>query len=102
MSVMLNAGAAQNQPKGKAPPTLVIGEHDLISEHVRAASCVNPTADLANRALRPEIKRIAHLCISAPERVVQWRVEAMGYINSLSAKLDPERAKWTAWAPPPP
>ena len=69
-------GASQNQPKGNALPSLIIGEQMLISEHIQAASCVNPTADLINRAIRPEIKRVVFSCLNAPERIIQKRAEA--------------------------
>ena len=100
LNLMIHAGAAQNQPNVHAPPSLIIGDHVVVADHVRAASCVNPTADLINRAIRPEIKRIVHFCAAAPEGVVERRREAMAYIAALATRLEPERAIWAASLPP--
>ena len=37
-----------------------------------------------------------HLCACGPERITQWRRDAMGYIGRLSAKFEPGRIKWIA------
>lgn len=97
---MPTAWDTQNQPKGKALPSMTIGDHVLIEEHVRAAKCGNPTADLINRAVKPEIKRVVHFCAAAPERVIERRREAMVYLKSLAAKLEPGRIALAASLPP--
>ena len=55
---MLNAGATQNQPKGKSLPSLLQGEIVTVEEHIFAAKNVNPTAELVNRAISHDAKQI--------------------------------------------
>ena len=97
---MLTAGEAKNQPKALALPTIVVGEHGPISEHARAASCVNPKADLINRAARPLAQRVAHFCVCAPGRIIERRRDATGYIKSIDCKSEPDRLKRAAPLPP--
>ena len=97
---MYFAGGSQNQPKGLALPTLFAGTPATITEHIAAAAEINPTAALINRALRPEIRRVAHTCVNSPELVVSHRQSAVRYIEELAAKLEPARLNWRDSLPP--
>ena len=64
-------GASQNQPSGKALPSLILGEWVTKHEHLQAARLVNPTADLINAALSQRTKLIIHQCANHPDFVVE-------------------------------
>ena len=91
---MCFAGGSQNQPKGRALPTLFAGAPTTITEHIAAAAQINPTATLINQALRPEIRRAVHTCVNCPELVTKHRESAIKYIEELAAKLEPARVNW--------
>ena len=96
---MLTAGAAQNQQNGIAVPSLIQGTPVTPDDHIQAASCVNPTAELVNRAIRPEIKRVVFTCLTSPERLIERRNEVIKYVEHLTERLEPERNKWAESLP---
>ena len=70
------AGEAQNQPPGRALPSLILGEWHSPEDHVRAAQQVNPFAELINSALSPEIKEAIYFAGAKPIGTAQRRNNA--------------------------
>ena len=95
--VLQNAlfGAAQNQPSGRALPSLILGEWSTPAEHLKAAKLVNPTADLINAALDQRSKLIILNCAQKPDRVVEKRRAALDAFNRIASGLGPYRDRWT-------
>ena len=92
-------GAAQNQPSGKALPSLVLGQWGNPADHLRAARLVNPTADLINVALAPNTKLAISDSASDPGKLVNRRTEALPIFLDTAASLDRHRSRWTRTLP---
>ena len=62
------AGASPNQLAGKALPSLIVGMDEWrdANDHLRAASHVDPTADLNNTALTTDMKAALTRCVRDP------------------------------------
>ena len=96
---MMFAGAAQNQPSGRALPSLILGEWHSPEDHVRAASHINPFAELINTALSPEIKNTVRFNATKPDETNQRRVNALSIFQKLADDLGPLKSRWSARLP---
>ena len=92
-------GASQNQPSGKALPTLILGQWETPKEHLEAAKRVNPTADLINVALTQKQKLIVINSTQNPESVVLKRMVALDAFRNFAQNLDPLRHRWARTLP---
>ena len=95
------AGAAQNQLSGRALPSLIpdMGDWHHADDHVRAASHVNPTADLINAALSTEMKAAITKCARIPQWLVFQRQNALSQLENCSLTLTPLRHRWVQRLP---
>ena len=93
------AGAAQSQPTGRALPSLILGTWHSAEDHVRAASHINPYAELINTSLTQPIKSALLACATRPNETKIRRAEASTYFERLAFDLDPIRKRWTAQLP---
>lgn len=69
------------------------------ADHIKAAQQIKSTADLINRALRPEIRRVVHTCLNFPEKAVERRRAADAYLLDVAERLGPQRLKRQASQP---
>ena len=93
------AGAAQNQPTGRALPSLILGTWHSAEDHVRAASHINPYAELINTSLTQRVKSTLLACATRPDDTKTRRGVALASFEQLSVDLDPIRARWAAQLP---
>ena len=93
------AGAAQNQPTGRALPSLILGTWHSAEDHVRAASHISPYAELINTALTRRIKSTLSACATRPGEIKTRRGLALSSSERLANDLEPIRARWTAQLP---
>ena len=93
------AGAAQNQPSGRALTSLILGEWHNAEDHVRAAMHINPFAELINSALSAEVKHAIRFCATNPTETIQRREKDFYTIEQLSRRLNPQKSRWTSRLP---
>ena len=93
------SGAAQSQPTGRAPPSLILGTWHSPEDHVRAASHINPYAELINTSLSQPIKSTLWACATKPHEIKIRRAAASSYFEKLAFYLEPIRKRWTAQLP---
>ena len=68
---------------GKSLPSLILGAHDLPSEHVCAALAVSPLAALVNTALPMRGRRLIASHINDPSSTVSRRVADLETLKSI-------------------
>ena len=88
------AGAAQDQPSGRALPALIAAGDRSKQEHMVRALCVNPSAMLLDAALPARVKLAAGRCACGPASVISRRNKAIGGIREISESLALLRARW--------
>ena len=94
VSNLLKAGAAQNQPSGRALPSLIMGTWHNADDHVRAASHINPFAELINTSLSQDVKTTLLSCASRPNEIIKRRTDALTHFRKLPMDLEPARERW--------
>ena len=95
----LYAGAAQSQPTGRALPSLILGTWHSPEDHVRAASHINPYAELINTALTQQVKSTLLACATLPDEIKTRRNLALSSFEKLSNDLEPIRSRWAMKLP---
>ena len=89
-----SAGASGRQPSGEALPSLILGEHDLPSEHAHAALSVVPLAAVVNTALSMRVRRVIASQANDPATTVSCRIVALETFKSMNERSPEYQQPW--------